>query len=338
MTFQELFPADAAKWLIEELEKLGINAARVFRGTGLDAEWLSDKDAFLNAEQYCRLVQNALRESRNPALGLTVSCQENYLSRFGYWGYAILSSRDWGQASRMALRYWAVTGSLVRLTFQDEGNTCAWEIHPAFEFRHEEILIFAIEKLLSALFATIEFTTGNPPPVREIQVSYQPPEHAFLYGEYWKAKVLFSREKNLFRMDASILKRPILLANPRIMETCLEQCRELLFKLRRMDKLVELVRRIILASPGDFPNADEAAKKLGMSPRTFRRRLRERNTSYRKLLDEVRAELATGYLTDTSLTIDEIADLLGYNETTAFRRSFKRWVGKSASAVRRECF
>ena len=120
------------------------------------------------------------------------------------------------------------------------------------------------------------------------------------------------------------------------METCLEQCRELLLKLRRVDETVELVRRIILASPGDFPNAEETAKKLGMSPRTLRRRLAERNTTYRKLLDEVRAELAMGYLTTTSLSVDEIAHVLGYAETTAFRRSFKRWVGKSASAVRKE--
>ena len=336
MTFQKLFPGDAAKWLIEEVEKRGVNVARVLRETGLNAEWLNDKDALLNCEQYGRLVRNALRESRDPALGLTASRQGNYLSRFGYWGYAILSSTNWGQASRLALRYWEVTGSLVRLMFQDEGDTCTWEIHPVLATAHEEIQIFAVEKLLTALFATIEFTTGSPPPVLEIQVAYQPPEHAFLYEEYWKANVLFGQEKNLFRMDASILKRPILLANPRIMETCLEQCRQLLHNLKRTDELVELVRRIILASPGHFPNGEDAAKKLGMSPRTLRRRLQERNTSYRKLMDEVRAELATGYLTTTSLTIDEISDLLGYNETTAFRRSFKRWAGKSASAMRKE--
>ena len=338
MSFQEIFPGDAAKWLIEEVEKRGGDVGRVLQGTDLDAGWLSDREAFLNALQYRRLVQNALYESRDPALGLTASRQENYLSRFGYWGYAILSSADWGQANRMALRYWEVTGSLVRLTFQDEGDICAWEIHPVLAPGREEILIFAVEKLLSALFATIEFTTGNPPPIREIRVSYQPPAHAFLYEEYWRTKVLFGREKNLFRMDASLLKRPILLANPRIMETCLEQCRELLFRLRRMDEMVEMVRRVILASPGHFPNGEEAAKKLGVSPRTLRRRLQERNASYRKVLDEVRAELATGYLTTTSLSMDEIAELLGYTETTAFRRSFKRWVGRSASSVRKNAF
>ena len=179
MTFQKLFPGDAAKWLIEEVAKRGVDAARVLQGTGLDAEWLNHKDASLNAEQYCRLVRNALHESRDPALGLTVSRQGNYLSRFGYWGYAILSSADWGQASSLALRYWEVTGSLVRLAFQDEGETCVWEIYPVLEADHEEILIFAVEKLLSALFATIEFTTGSPPPLREIQVSYPRPGMLF---------------------------------------------------------------------------------------------------------------------------------------------------------------
>lgn len=335
MDFQKLFPGDAAKWLIEELAKRDIDAAKLLKGTGLGPEWLKDENAFLNPEQYRILVLNALHESRDPALGLMASGQENYLSRFGFWGYAILSSTDWGQANRLALRYWEVSGSLVRLVFHDEGDVCTWEIHPALEMSHEEILIFAVEKLLSALFATIHFTTGSPPPLREIRVSYAPPEHAFLYGEYWNTEVLFNQEKNLFRMDAALLKRPIMLANPQIMETCLAQCRQLLFNLRSVDEMVELVRRIILASPGYFPSGEAVAKKLGMSPRTLRRRLQERDTSYRKLLDEVRSELALGYLTSTSLGIEEIAGLLGYTETTAFRRSFKRWVGKSASAVRR---
>jgi AraC-like DNA-binding protein len=335
LTFQKLFPADAAKWLIEEVEKRGVDAAGIMRGTGLDAGWLNDKDALLNAEQYSRLVMNALNESRDPTLGLAPIHQLNYLSRFGFWGYAILSSTYFGQASQMAIRYWDICGSLMRMSFQDEGDTCMWEFEPALKIDHEEMYVFAIEKVISSSFATIQFATGSPPPVREIHVTYSRPEHAFLYRDYWGAEVLFRQEKDLVRMDASVLKRPVLLGNPQIREVCQQQCRQLLYNLKRTDELVEVIRRIIIGSPGNFPDAKETAKKLGMSPRTLRRHLQERNTSYRKLLDEVRAELATGYLTTTSLGIDEIADLLDYAETTAFRRSFKKWVGKSAAAVRK---
>lgn len=52
MTFQKLFPGDAAKWLVEEVEKRGVDAGKVLNGTGLEPDWLKEKDAFLNPDQY----------------------------------------------------------------------------------------------------------------------------------------------------------------------------------------------------------------------------------------------------------------------------------------------
>ena len=332
---EKLFSGDAAKWLIEEAAKRGVTLERVLRHTGLGEAWLQDPGAVLDAGQYRQLVLNALEECRDPTLGLCAARQPSYVSRFGFWGYAIMSSANWEQASGMAIRYWQVSGSLVRLRFFRQGDACGWEIYPNLEPRHEKILIFGVEKVLSSALATIEFATGSPAPLREIQVSYAPPEHAVLYRDYWKAPVRFGCARSLALMDASVLERPILMANPQIMEVCQEQCRGLLANLRKSDELVELIRRIIIACPGDFPAAPEMAAKLSLSPRTFRRRLEERGTTYLKVLDEVRAELAMSYLISTNLSIDEIASLLGYAETTTFRRTFKKWVGRSASQVRK---
>ncbi len=335
MRKEKIFSADAAKWLVEEAEKRGIPSSAVLSGTGLNNNWLKAADTVLSAGQYRKLVLNALDQTRDPTIGLCAASQFNYISRFGFWGYAIISSTNWKKANRIALRYWDVSGSLVRLKFYEEGDTCVWEIYPGMELNHEKILIFAVEKVISSAFATIEFATGSPPPVREIQVSYAPPDHAALYRDYWKAPVRFRQERNLVRMDASIQERPILMANPRIMEVCQQQCRQLLSNLKNTDEFIELIRRVILGTPGAFPNADQVAGRLGMSPRTLRRRLQQRGVHYMKLIDELRAELAMGYLTSTTLSIDEIADLLGYAETTTFRRSFKKWLGRSASDVRK---
>lgn len=338
MAFQEVFPGGAAKWLIEEVEKRGVDVDRVLKGTGLGPEWLKDEDAVLGADQYRALVINALHETRDPALGLSVALQPNYLSRLGFWGYAILSCTTWEASSKMAIRYWDVSGSLMRMGFHDEGDTCFWDFDPALRIDHEQMYVFAIEKVISSSFGAILFATGSPPPVREILVTYSRPEHASLYRDYWGTDVLFNQERDVVRMDASILKRPVLTASPLIMEVCQHQCRTLLSKLGRVDELLGMIRRMIIGSPGNFPDAPHVAKKLGISSRTLRRRLRKRNTSYQKLLDEVRAGLAMEYLTTTTLTIDEIAGILGYAETTTFRRSFKRWEGKTASAVRKASF
>ncbi|MCB2188788.1 MAG: AraC family transcriptional regulator [Deltaproteobacteria bacterium] len=332
---EKMFYGDAAKWLLDQAAKRGADPGAILGQAGLPADWAADPEALLPASVYQRLVLAALEQSRDPTLALGAAREFSYVSRFGYWGYAILSSATWEQAARIALRYWDVSGSLARPEFFEDGETCGWEIFPAVEPVHEKILIFAVEKVLSSSFATIEFATGSPPPLREILVSYAPPEHAALYPEYWRAPVRFRQPRNLVRMDRAVLERPILLANAQIMQTCQEQCHQLLANLRQSDELVELIRRLIIGRPGDFPGAEQTARRLGLSPRTLRRRLRDRGTNYQALLDEVRAELALGYLTATNLSMDEIAGLVGFAETTTFRRTFKKWRGKSAAQVRR---
>lgn len=49
--------------------------------------------------------------------------------------------------------------------------------------------------------------------------------------------------------------------------------------------------------------------------------------SYRNILDELRRDLAIGMLSDSTKTLAEIADTLGFSETSAFHRAFKKWTG-----------
>jgi AraC-like DNA-binding protein len=76
------------------------------------------------------------------------------------------------------------------------------------------------------------------------------------------------------------------------------------------------------------------AKQIGMSQRTLARRLAEEGCSFSELLSKVRRALADRYLMNPSLSISEIAWLLGYAEVSTFTRAFQRWTGASPSATR----
>jgi AraC-like DNA-binding protein len=79
------------------------------------------------------------------------------------------------------------------------------------------------------------------------------------------------------------------------------------------------------------------ASRLGTSPRTLQRRLREEEqTSHKQLLDEIRHALALRYLDTEGLSIGEAAFLLGFSEPSAFHRAFKRWTGATPGAYRRQ--
>ncbi|MFT7015797.1 MAG: AraC-like DNA-binding protein [Pseudohongiellaceae bacterium] len=76
------------------------------------------------------------------------------------------------------------------------------------------------------------------------------------------------------------------------------------------------------------------AKIMHMSESTLQRHLAKEGTKFQQLLDKVRYRLASEYLLGTSLPVSEIAFLLGFSDTTNFRRSFRRWSNVTPSQVR----
>ena len=89
------------------------------------------------------------------------------------------------------------------------------------------------------------------------------------------------------------------------------------------------LRLLLIQSMGAFPSLDTAARKIGMSGRTLRRKLSGMGTNYQTEIDRVRKEQAINYLKETNSSITEIGLRLGYCDTPAFSRAFKGWTGES---------
>jgi AraC-like DNA-binding protein len=107
-----------------------------------------------------------------------------------------------------------------------------------------------------------------------------------------------------------------------------EHARMLMDQKPRPDDIVGLTQNEIMrALHGGDPDRDVVAKRLGMSPRTLQRRLGERDTTYKDLLDTCRKGLAEEHLKRSELALCEIAYLLGFSDQSAFNRAFKRWTG-----------
>lgn len=73
----------------------------------------------------------------------------------------------------------------------------------------------------------------------------------------------------------------------------------------------------------------EIAERLGLSVRSMQRRLSESGTSFHALVDEERHRLALELARRDDLSVAQIADLLGFSETSALTRAFRRWTGVS---------
>lgn len=88
--------------------------------------------------------------------------------------------------------------------------------------------------------------------------------------------------------------------------------------------------------PGGECTVDDVAKKLGYSKRSLQRKLQEEDTNFQKQLNHTRELLAKTYLESTDMTAEDIAFLLGYQETGSFIRAFSVWTGQTISEYRKK--
>lgn len=106
----------------------------------------------------------------------------------------------------------------------------------------------------------------------------------------------------------------------------IEQAEKTLRSLYAGDNIAaELKQRLVELLAAGEANADAACRALKLSRRTLQRRLRAEKTSFQKILNEVRAELAARYLSDSRLNVLEVAMLLGYSSISSFTTAFKSW-------------
>jgi AraC-like DNA-binding protein len=116
-----------------------------------------------------------------------------------------------------------------------------------------------------------------------------------------------------------------------------EQANRYLRSLYQQDNIAgELKRKLADLLARGEANADAACRALQLSRRTLQRRLKAEKTSFQKILNEVRAELAVKYLEDARLKSLEIAMLLGYSSLSSFTTAFKSWYDMPPAAYRQK--
>lgn len=116
-----------------------------------------------------------------------------------------------------------------------------------------------------------------------------------------------------------------------------EQAEKYLRSLYQQDNIAgELKRKLADLLARGEANADAACRALRLSRRTLQRRLKAEKTSFQKILNEVRAELAVKYLEDARLKSLEIAMLLGYSSLSSFTTAFKSWYDLPPAAYRQK--
>jgi len=305
----------------------------VLHETGITAAMLDSPDARISFRQYSRLCRNAIRLTDNPGLGIDLGTRVRP-PNLGMLGLAAMSCPDAKTAIDIGLRFYRLLAPFWELSLETEkteSRIVVREASPLLTLR-----VFATEILLATWLSVGRYVVGRDLPLLGIDLGYPKPPHAKRYAELTDAPVCFGRQVTAVRFDAALLDQKLLSQDPATMRAAERHCEAGLSAAGGSDGLAAKVRRALESSPGDYPTLPKLAKALHISERTLRRDLVNMGTSYQSMLDIVRCKHATELLIGTDLSINDIAEKLGFSEGRALRRAFKRWTGLTADKYRKE--
>jgi AraC-like DNA-binding protein len=321
---QNQISATSAQWYIRIFEEMEIPRSELLHGTDIENEWFDKTVTTISLSDYSKIISNALDIACDESLGLKVGGYIK-LSDFGFWGYAIISSRTLAESADVAQQFWEILGIPVKVNRKKDTQNQTWEIQSTLYNKNSRQWIFQVEEFLSALYTAACFLANRKIQLENIALSYPKPAHEAEYREIFNCPVRFNNETDMVCISNKVLDLKTSMGNPQLFEACKKQCAELSAKLGKNDPLIESIRDIIASSSCRITRLDQVANKLCLTPRTLQRYLRKRNTTFKSILSEVRSEIAKTYLERTNLTIDQISDRIGFTETANFRRAFKKW-------------
>lgn len=193
----------------------------------------------------------------------------------------------------------------------------------------------AIAELSIANYVHLARTwTGMRIVPREVRFQHARPRDTRELERFFGCKLRFDQRDNALVLSRDLLALPFTTSEPEL-GAYLESAAASRLAQLPAPSLVDEVRAAI----GDELRCGEVdiervARRVGITPRSLQRRLRDEGTSYRELVDAIRHHRALD-LIRRGVPFGDIAEHLGFSEARAFRRAFRRWTGLVPSAIPR---
>ncbi len=167
-------------------------------------------------------------------------------------------------------------------------------------------------------------------------VQHPPPRTTTHHEAYFGCAVEFSAQHDALLFSPASIEQPNTLGDEGISKFLVSHLDADLSALKDEGPLVTQVKDAIAQSLSEgAPKMADIARQLGLSVRSFHRRLSDHGVSFQTLTEDTRRELAEGLLRDQAYSLAEVAFLTGFSEQSSFTRAFKRWVGLTPANYRK---
>ena len=310
----------------------GANTKALLHGTGLSEPDLANSARLIAASQELRIARNLVRALGNPpGLGREIAYGKLPITRLGVYGYALLASPTLGAMLELGVRWieygfalgsvgLQTGGGFTRLTFDHSGVP------------EEDVRCFVRERDIAATIGVISYIAGGDLKFH-VEIT-DPHEDRVHLGQIPNvAHVTPGCDIDALRFSPRQVESELPQADEQTARACADACAVLMERRGVQHGIASQVSAWIVADLARFSSMDAVAREMHIATRTLRRQLESEGTAFRELLSEVREGLAIDLL-EAGLTVEQVANRLGYTEAAAFTRAFKRWTGVPPSQHR----
>jgi AraC-like DNA-binding protein len=332
----------AAKEAIAALRDRRIEIAPLLRRAGLSEHdlTLAEIDGNLTSHRVAAIAQvkfldYAAEAMNDSAFGLHLVEQTDPRDA-GIYFYIASAAKDIDEALALYARYFRIVNEAVRLKLTRSPNGAAVEIEFIGLPRH--LARQTAEFGMAALLKGLRVIAGRNIHPTQVSFAHIRSSAAREFERFYRCPVEFGASCDRFAFSNDVLAIPLLSADPKLLKA-LEPFCDMAAKERKtaagtLRAAVENEVEKLL--PHGKAKKETVAKAVALSMRTFSRRLAEEGATYEEIVDQLRRSLALQYLKESSMSVSQIAWLLGYEGSTSFNHAFRRWTGHSPSATRNQ--
>lgn len=332
MTQSILLPVSYILITIRELANKGITSEQTLKGTKLSTNSLLENDS-VTLDQFISIILNARELSHNPAIGLLMGSLL-HPSTHGSVGWAAINSTTLSDAINIFQRYSQIRTPFILYTTLTQGDQYIIRLTLTGNLKAAHTLF--IEATLMLLQHIIEFILGKPMSEARLYINSFKPSYADSYQQYFHCPVNFNSGHLEIRLPLSWKDTANPHADKHMYQIALEQCQEAHHQLQRDINISTEIYDYLSANLSYSPTLEHTAMQFSLTPRTLTRRLKEQQTSFQKIKDDVYAFQASSYLRRSTIAIDTLSVIFGYSDPANFRRRFKRSFGQTPQQYRQQ--
>ena len=304
-----------------------ISPGTLCRLSNISPEDLKNNGRPLSDKQVADAWTNAIHLSKDKLFGLHFG-ESLQLSAIGIVGEIIKSSDTVGTALTIAASLTHLITSAFKLELVPGNETFTIQFIPAYEDWQTSLIATQTLDLLM-VFVIHELDGLMLKKIKPEAVSYiRQIDDMAEYERVMRCKPVPDASENAIILNKIYWNEPIITANYEMQQVLLQTVVPLNGQGTEKQTQRNRIQTYLLANSYlGIVSLEDIASNFNISARTLQRKLKEEGINFQQLADDARKTLAINYLKERSYPVKQISYLLGYNELSAFTRTFKRWTG-----------